>query len=317
MAPKRAFGGVLRPFGGGFRGPNRERASVFSGAGRGRAGGSAVEPGRDQRVQRRGTGRCRWFCGGARRRSQRVQRRGIGAGRGVQRCRRDGPAAGSQKKVFRREDAPAARTQKKCSEGKVRRRPNTYGHKKTDLGPFTSISATLLCYSTGFCSGMLVRYTLPHDNGSALREPVSFAGDFRQHVLLQQPVCLRFRSARRSGATAVKASAIRSLSRSAARRSGLSRLAAGISAVRVAPRESLRPPPGSQFSAARVTVLSRPGSRPSAARNLPSLLLAPSAAGVTAPPRQYGRPPATGESPASSLRRASPARDSTAYRPAP
>ena len=76
-------------------------------------------------------------------------------------------------------------------------------------------------------------------------------------------------------------------------------------------------PPGSQFSAAGVTVLSRPGSRPSAARNLPSLLLAPSAAGVTAPPRQYGRPPATGESPASSLRRASPARDSTAYRPAP
>lgn len=91
----------------------------------------------------------------------------------------------------------------------------------------------------------------------------------------------------------------------------------GVSAVRVAPRESLRPPPGSQFSAAGVTVLSRPGSRPSAARNLPSLLLAPSAAGVTAPPRRYGRPPATGESPASSLRRASPARDSTAYRPAP
>lgn len=55
------------------------------------------------------------------------------------------------------------------------------------------------------------------------------------------------------------------------------------------PRESRRPPPGSQFSAA----------------------------GVTAPPRQYGRPPATGESPASSSRRASPARDSTAYRPAP
>lgn len=318
MAPKRAFGGVLRPFGGGFRGPNRERASVFSGAGRGRAGGSAVEPGRDQRVQRRGTGRCRWFCGGARRRSQRVQRRGIGAGRGVQRCRRDGPAAGSQKKSVpkgryaRRQDA------KKVFRGEGAPPPeHIRAQKKTDLGPFTSISATLLCYSTGFCSGMLVRYTLPHDNGSALREPVSFAGDFRQHVLLQQPVCLRFRSARRSGATAVKASAIRSLSRSAARRSGLSRLAAGISAVRVAPRESLRPPPGSQFSAAGVTVLSRPGSRPSAARNLPSLLLAPSAAGVTAPPRRYGRPPATGESPASSLRRASPARDSTAYRPAP
>lgn len=257
MAPKRAFGGVLRPFGGGFRGPNRERASVFSSAGRGRAGGSAVEPGRDQRVQRRGTGRCRWFCGGAR------------------------------------------------------------GTKKTDLGPFTSISATLLCYSTGFCSGMLVRYTLPHDNGSALREPVSFAGDFRQHVLLQQPVCLRFRSARRSGVTAVKASAIRSLSRSAARRSGLSRLAAGISAVRVAPvkASARRPghssqPPGSQFSAVRGLGRPQPGTcRP---RCSP-----PPPAGVTAPPRQYGRPPATGESPASSLRRASPARDSTAYRPAP
>lgn len=267
MAPKRAFGGVLRPFGGGFRGPNRERASVFSGAGRGRAGGSAVEPGRDQRVQRRG----------------------IGAGRGVQRCRRDGPAAGSQKKCSEGKMRPPPGRKKSVPRGRCAAARTHTGTKKTDLGPFTSISATLLCYSTGFCSGMLVRYTLPHDNGSALREPVSFAGDFRQHVLLQQPVCLRFRSARRSGVTAMKASAIRSLSRSAARRSGLSRLAAGISAVRVAPRESLRPPPGSQFSAA----------------------------GVTAPPRRYGRPPATGESPASSLRRASPARDSTAYRPAP
>lgn len=251
MAPKRAFGGVLRPFGGGFRGPNRERASVFSGAGRGRAGGSAVELGRDQRVQRRGTGRCRWFCGGARRRSQRVQRRGIGAGRGVQRCRRDGPAAGSQKKCSEGKMRPPPGRKKSVPRGRCAAARTHTGTKKTDLGPFTSISATLLCYSTGFCSGMLVRYTLPHDNGSALREPVSFAGDFRQHVLLQQPVCLRFRSARRLGGTAVKASAIRSLSRSAARRSGLSRLAAGISAVRVAPRESLRPPPGSQFSAAR------------------------------------------------------------------
>ncbi len=104
MAPKRAFGGVLRPIGGGFRGPNRERASVFSSAGRGRAGGSAVEPGRDQRVQRRGTGAVqgvlRWSRGGASvfsgagrgraggsavkpGRDQRVQRRGTGAGQGV------------------------------------------------------------------------------------------------------------------------------------------------------------------------------------------------------------------------------------------
>lgn len=129
------------------------------------------------------------------------------------------------------------------------------------------------------------------------------------------------------GVTAVKASAIRSLSRSAARRSGLSRLAAGISAVRVAPRESRRPPPGSQFSAARGHS-SQPPSGPisqppgvSAVRcpepSPQPLLLAPSAAGVTAPPRRYGRPPAAGESPASSSRRASPARDSTAYRPAP
>lgn len=143
MAPKRAFGGVLRPFGGGFRGPNRERASVFSGAGRGRAGGSAVEPGRDQRVQRRGTGRCRWFCGGARRRSQRVQRRGIGAGRGVQRCRRDGPAAGREGGGMAsrppprplpkaaagcKADGRAAGSQKKCSEGKMRPPP---GRKKS------------------------------------------------------------------------------------------------------------------------------------------------------------------------------------------
>lgn len=203
MAPKRAFGGVLRPFGGGFRGPNRERASVFSGAGRGRAGGSAVEPGRGQRVQRWGPVRDGGGTGGG-------SAAQAGAGPACSAARDRGRTGSSEvqtgragrrvaKKVFRREDAPAARTQKKCSEGKVRRRPNTYGHKKTDLGPFTSISATLLCYSTGFCSGMLVRYTLPHDNGSALREPVSFAGDFRQHVLLQQPVCLRFRSARRSG----------------------------------------------------------------------------------------------------------------------
>lgn len=135
MAPKRAFGGVLRPFGGGFRGPNRERASVFSGAGRGRAGGSAVEPGRDQRVQRRGTG----------------------AGRGVQRCRRGRAGRRVAKKVFRREDAPAARTQKKCSEGKVRRRPNTYGHKKN--GP-RSVHF-YFCYTTLLLYGLLLRDARP------------------------------------------------------------------------------------------------------------------------------------------------------------
>lgn len=276
MAPKRAFGGVLRPFGevSGAptgRGPacsaardgdgqgvlrwSRGGTSAFSGAGQGGAGGSAVELGGGASVfSGAGRGRCRGFCGAGgggagvfsggarcgtgaeqagvlrrrRGRSQRVQRRGIGAGRGVQRCRRDGPAAGREGGMAsrppprplpkaaagRKADGRAAGSQKKCSEGKMRPPPGRKksvprgrcaaarthtGTKKTDLGPFTSISATLLCYSTGFCSGMLVRYTLPHDNGSALREPVSFAGDFRQHVLLQQPVCLRFRSARRSG----------------------------------------------------------------------------------------------------------------------
>ncbi len=204
---------------------------------------SAVEPGAVQGVLRWSRGGASAFSGGARcgtgaeqagvlrrrrGRGQRVQRRGIGAGRGVQRCRRDGPAAGREGGMASRPpprplpkaaagckaDGRAAGSQKKCSEGKMRPPPGRKksvprgrcaaarthtGTKKTDLGPFTSISATLLCYSTGFCSGMLVRYTLPHDNSSALREPVSFAGDFRQHVLLQQPVCLRFRSARRSG----------------------------------------------------------------------------------------------------------------------
>lgn len=204
MAPKRAFGGVLRPFGGGFRGPNRERASVFSGAGRGRCRGfcggagagparSAVGPGAGRGAEQAGVLRRR------RGRGQRVQRRGIGAGRGVQRCRRDGPAAGSQKKCSEGKMRPPPGRKKSVPRGRCAAARTHTGTKKTDLGPFTSISATLLCYSTGFCSGMLVRYTLPHDNGSALREPVSFAGDFRQHVLLQQPVCLRFRSARRSG----------------------------------------------------------------------------------------------------------------------
>lgn len=321
MAPKRAFGGVLRPFGGGFRGPNRERASVFSGAGRGRAGGSAVEPGRGQRVQRWGPVRDGGGTGGG-------SAAQAGAGPACSAARDRGRTGSSEvqtgragrrvaKKVFRREDAPAARTQKKCSEGKVRRRPNTYGHKKN--GP-RSVHF-YFCYTTLLLYGLLLRDTHPMLPVAQQRSRTPGARLFCGRLpaaCSPATACLPSISVCPSvGVTAVKASAIRSLSRSAARRSGLSRLAAGISAVRVAPRESLRPPPGSQFSAAGVTVLSHPGSRPSAARNLPSLLLAPSAAGVTAPPRRYGRPPAAGESPASNSRRASPARDSTAYRPAP
>lgn len=231
-------------------------------------------------------------------------------------CKADGRAAGSQKKCSEGKMRPPPGRKKSVPRGRCAAARTHTGTKKTDLGPFTSISATLLCYSTGFCSGMLVRYTLPHDNGSALREPVSLRATSGSMFSCNSLSAFDF------GLPVGRGHSRESLRHPepqppAGRRSGLSRLAAGISAVRVAPRESLRPPPGSQFSAAGVTVLSRPGSRPSATRNLPSLLLAPSATGVTAPPRQYGRPPATGESPASSLRRASPARDSTAYRPAP
>ena len=169
----------------------------------GSAGGSAVEPGRGQRVQRWDPVRDGGGTGGG-------SAAQAGAGPACSTARDRGGTGSSEVQTGR----AGPGSQKKCSEGKMRPPPGRKksvprgrcaaarthtGTKKTDLGPFTSIFATLLCYSTGFCSGMLVRYTLPHDNGSALREPVSFAGDFRQHVLLQQPVCLRFRSARRSG----------------------------------------------------------------------------------------------------------------------
>lgn len=213
----------MRPFGGGFRGPNRERASVFSGAGRGRAGGSAVEPGRDQRVQRRGTGRCRWFCGGARRRSQRVQRRrtgrcrgfcgGAGAGPACSAARDRGGTGSSEVQTGRagrreggggmasrppprplpkaaagcKADGRAAGSQKKCSEGKMRPPPGRKksvprgrcaaarthtGTKKTDLGPFTSISATLRASAPGCSSDTPCRTTTaPHSGSpSLLRE---------------------------------------------------------------------------------------------------------------------------------------------------
>lgn len=221
MAPKRAFGGVLRPFGGGFRGPNRERASVFSGAGRGRAGGSAVEPGparsaaRDRAVQvvLRWSPEAEPACSAAQDgggaggsavepgRGQRVQRWGpvrdgggtgggsaaqAGAGPACSAARDRGGTGSSEvqtgragrrvaKKVFRREDAPAARTQKKCSEGKVRRRPNTYGHKKNrprSVHFYFCYSATLRASAPGCSSDTPCRTTTaPHSGSpSLLRE---------------------------------------------------------------------------------------------------------------------------------------------------
>lgn len=273
MAPKRAFGGVLRPFGGGFRGPNRERASVFSGAGQGGAGGSAVEPGRGQRVQRWGPVRDGGGTGGG-------SAAQAGAGPACSAARDRGGTGSSEvqtgragrrvaKKVFRREDAPAARTQKKCSEGKVRRRPNTYGHKKN--GP-RSVHF-YFCYTTLLLYGLLLRDARPIHPAARqrLRTPGArlFCGRLPA-ACSPATACLPSISVCPSvGVTAVKASAIRSLSRSAARRSGLSRLAAGISAVRVAPVKAAaarvvpvkaaahRPGPSSQPSG--VTVLSRRG----------------------------------------------------------
>ena len=187
-------------------------------------------------------------------RGQRVQRRGIGAGRGVQRCRRDGPAAGSQKSVpkgrcARRQDA------KKVFRGEGAPPPEHIRAQKKR----TSVRSLLFL----LLYGLLLRDARPIHPAARqrLRTPGArlFCGRLPA-ACSPATACLPSISVCPSvGVTAVKASAIRSLSRSAARRSGLSRLAAGISAVRVAPRESLRPPPGSQFSAAGVTVLSRRG----------------------------------------------------------
>lgn len=251
-------------------------------------------------------------------------------------CKADGRPPG-RKKVFRREDAPAARTQKKCSEGKVRRRPNTYGHKKN--GP-RSVHF-YFCYTTLLLYGLLLRDARPIHPAARqrLRTPGArlFCGRLpaacspATACLPSISVCpsvgghssesLRHPEPQPLSRPPVGAQppGRRNLSRPGSPRESRSRSGR--------PRESRRPPPGSQFSAARghsSQPPSGPISQPSGVSAVrcpePSpqpLLLAPSAAGVTAPPRRYGRPPAAGESPASSSRRASPARDSTAYRPAP
>lgn len=254
MAPKRAFGGVLRPFGGGFRGPNRERASVFSGAGRGRAGGSAVEPGRGQRVQRWGPVRDGGGTGGG-------SAAQAGAGPACSAARDRGGTGSSEvqtgragrrvaKKVFRREDAPAARTQKKCSEGKVRRRPNTYGHKKN--GP-RSVHF-YFCYTTLLLYGLLLRDARPIHPAARQRLRTPGARLF----------CGRLPAAC-SPATACLPSisvcpSVGGHSRESLRHpepQPLSRPPVGAQppgrrnlSRPGSPRESLRPPPGSQFSAA-------------------------------------------------------------------
>lgn len=215
MAPKRAFGGVLRPFGGGFRGPNRERASVFSGAGRAgrrglrcrRGGPPTTAPApqrqqRGQRVLRRGTGRCRWFCSGARRRSQRVQRRGTecsavepGAGRGGQDrppggkgtwpvdrrpappkaaagCKADGRAAGTKKRVPRERSA-AAGTQKELQR-KGEPPPEHIRAQKNGPRSVHFYSATLRASAPGCSSDTPCRTTtVPHSGSPSLLRATS------------------------------------------------------------------------------------------------------------------------------------------------
>ncbi len=153
---------------------------------------------RSQRVQRRRTGAVqgvlRWSRGGAsafsgearcgtgaeqagvlrrrRGRGQRVQRRGIGAGRGVQRCRRDGTAAGSQKKCSEGKMRPPPGRKKSVPRGRCAAARTHTGTKKTDLGPFTSISATLRASAPGCSSDTPCRTTTaPHSGSpSLLRE---------------------------------------------------------------------------------------------------------------------------------------------------
>lgn len=265
-------------------------ASVFSGAGRGRDGeGSAV---RDGGGVGGGAGGSAVEPGG-----------GTGGGSAVQ-PGRDGPAAGTKKRVPRERSA-AAGTQKELQRKGAPPPEHIRAQKKR-----TSVRPLLLCYSATLrasapgCSSDAPRRTttVPHSGSPSLLRDTS-GSMFSCNSL----------SAFDFGLPSVRGPSLRRQNLSSPLLTAASRSSSLLSRPPSGSQPLSRP--GSQFSAVRG--LGRPRSRPSAARNLPSLLLAPSAAGVTAPPRQYGRPPATGESPASSLRRASPARDSTAYRPAP
>lgn len=189
--------------------------------------------------------------------------------------------------------------------------------KKTDLGPFTSTlllhySATLRASVPGCSADALRRTTTALHSGS----PSLLRATSGSMSSCESPPAFDF------GLPSVRG------------RSRESRPPVGASAaVRVSAAQPLGSPPlltaipatpairvrrrGLSSSAARVAPAAHrhPGhpcySRPPSGPPLPP------PAGVTAPPRRYGRPPAAGESPASSSRRASPARGSTAYRPAP
>ena len=141
-------------------------ASVFSGAGRGRG----------QRVQRWGPVRDGGGTGGG-------SAAQAGAGPACSAARDRGGTGSSEVQTGR----AGRRVAKKCSEGKMRPPPGRKksvprgrcaaarthtGTKKTDLGPFTSISATLRASAPGCSSDTPCRTTTaPHSGSpSLLRE---------------------------------------------------------------------------------------------------------------------------------------------------
>lgn len=232
---------------------------------------SAARDGDGQGVLRWSRGGASAFSGGARcgtgaeqagvlrrrrGRGQRVQRRGIGAGRGVQRCRRDGPAAGSQKKCSEGKMRPPPGRKKSVPRGRCAAARTHTGTKKTDLGPFTSISATLRASAPGCSSDTPCRTTTaPHSGSPSLLRETSGSmfscnslsafdfglpvgrGHSRESLRHPEPQPLS------RPPVGAQPPGRRNLSRPGSPRESRSRSGR--------PRESRRPPPGSQFSAAR------------------------------------------------------------------
>lgn len=138
---------------------SRGGTSAFSG--RARCGTGAEQAG----VLRRRRGR-----------GQRVQRRGIGAGRGVQRCRRDGTAAGSQKKCSEGKMRPPPGRKKSVPRGRcAAARTHTGTKKRTSVRSLLFLlhySATLRASAPGCSSDTPCRTTtVPHSGSpSLLRE---------------------------------------------------------------------------------------------------------------------------------------------------
>lgn len=221
-------------------------------------------------------------------RGQRVQRRGIGAGRGVQRCRRDGPAAGREGGAWPvdRRPAPSQRPlrgakptaappgrKKSVPKGRCARRQDAKKvfrgegapppehiraqKKRTSVRSLLFLlhySATLRASAPGCSSDTPCRTTTaPHSGSPSLLRETSgsmFSCNSLSAFDFGLPV------GRGHSRESLRHPEPQPLSRPpvGAQPPGRRNLSRPGS-----PRESLRPPPGSQFSAARVTVLSRRG----------------------------------------------------------